>query len=147
MQVTRWTPLGTLQDNINKMFESVLSGNFPAIGDDMESRQWSPVVDIYENDDSFVVEADLPGMSKDDIHVDVQDHTLTIRGEKKFEEKTTKDKYMRVERAYGSFFRSLTLPANVDSSKIKAKYKDGVLQLTLPKSEEAKPKQIKVEAS
>lgn len=147
MQVARLTPLETIQDNINRMFDDMLGGNFPILGDDVESREWMPLVDIRENGDSFVVEADLPGMSKDDIHVDIQDHTLTIRGEKKFEEKTTEGNYMRHERAYGSFFRSLTLPMNVDSEKIKAKYKDGVLQLTLPKTEEAKPKQITVEAS
>jgi len=96
---------------------------------------------------SFVVKADLPGVNKDDIQIDLKDNTLTLKGEKKFENKVSKDNYIRVERSYGTFVRSFTLPQNVDAEKIKATYKDGVLELTLPKKEEAKPKQIKVDVS
>src|SRR3989337_75350 len=106
-----------------------------------------PAVDIYETNDSFVVSADLPGLNKDEIQIDLKDNTLTLKGEKKFEEKVSKDNYIRVERAYGSFVRSFTLPQNVDPEKIKAEYKEGVLEITIPKKEEAKPKQIKVELS
>ena len=147
MQLARWDPFrefGSLQDRINRMFEDVTRG-LPAIGDGFETGAWIPAVDIHETDNTFVVTADLPGMKKDDIRVDLRDNTLTLSGEKKFEEKTSKDNYLRVERSYGSFYRSLMLPSNVDANNIKASYKEGVLQLTIPKKEEAKPKQIKIE--
>ena len=147
MQLARWDPFrefGSLQDRINRMFEDVTRG-LPAIGDGFETGAWIPAVDIHETDNSFVVTADLPGMKKDDIRVDLRDNTLTLSGEKKFEETTSKDNYLRVERSYGSFYRSLMLPSNVDANNIKASYKEGVLQLTIPKKEEAKPKQIKIE--
>ena len=138
MLVKKWAPLGTIQDDINRLFDTALrGGTLPSVGDGVEDRQWTPAIDIYENDNSFVIEADLPGMSIEDIKIDIQDRTLTIKGEKKFEEKTEKDKYIRVERSYGSFFRSLSLPMNVDSDKIDASYKDGTLTLNLPISEQA----------
>lgn len=147
MLVKRWAPLGTIQDDINRLFDTALrAGNLPSVEEGLEGREWTPEIDIYENDDNFVIEADIPGMDIKDIKIEVQDNTLTIKGEKKFEEKTEKDKYIRVERLYGSFYRSLSLPMNVDSDKIDANYKDGTLVLTLPKTEQAKPKQIKVKA-
>lgn len=147
MLVKRWAPLGTIQDDINRLFDTALrTGNLPSVEEGLEGREWTPEIDIYENDDNFVIEADIPGMNIKDIKIEVQDNTLTIKGEKKFEEKTEKDKYIRVERSYGSFYRSLSLPMNVDSDKIDANYKDGTLVLTLPKTEQAKPRQIKVKA-
>ncbi len=147
MQVTRWAPLGTIQDDINRLFDTTLRrGVLPSVEDGVEGRQWTPEIDIYENDNNFVIESDIPGLNIDDIKIDVQDRTLTIKGEKKFEEKTEKDKYIRVERSYGSFFRSLSLPMNVDSDKIEASYKDGTLTLNLPKTEQTKPKQIKIKS-
>lgn len=147
MLVKRWAPLGTIQDDINRLFDTALrAGNLPSVEEGLEGREWTPEIDIYENDDNFVIEADIPGMDIKDIKIEVQDNTLTIKGEKKFEEKTEEDKYIRVERLYGSFYRSLSLPMNVDSDKIDANYKDGTLVLTLPKTEQAKPKQIKVKA-
>ena len=142
-----WTDFGTLQDRINGMFEQTLRRFYPEGEEVVERETWAPAVDIHENDDSFVVKADLPGVNKDDIQIDLKDNTLTLKGEKKFENKVSKDNYIRVERSYGTFVRSFTLPQNVDAEKIKATYKDGVLELTLPKKEEAKPKQIKVDVS
>ena len=129
------------------MFGETLKSLYPAEGEELERGTWAPAVDIHETEDSYVVKADLPGMNKDDIKVDLRDNTLTISGEKKFEEKASKDNYIRMERAYGTFVRSFTLPPNVDAQKIQAKFKDGVLELTLPKKEDAKPKQISINVS
>ena len=142
-----WKDFGSLQERINRMFDDTIRTLHPTDGEELEKGTWAPAVDIYETNDSFVVSADLPGLNKDEIQIDLKDNTLTLKGEKKFEEKVSKDNYIRVERAYGSFVRSFTLPQNVDPEKIKAKYKEGVLEVTIPKKEEAKPKQIKVELS
>jgi len=142
-----WKDFGSLQERINRMFDDTIRTLYPTDGEELEKGTWAPAVDIYETNDSFVVSADLPGLNKDEIQIDLKDNTLTLKGEKKFEEKVSKDNYIRVERAYGSFVRSFTLPQNVDPEKIKAKYKEGILEITIPKKEEAKPKQIKVELS
>ena len=142
-----WKDFGSLQERINRMFDDTIRTLHPTDGEELEKGTWAPAVDIYETNDSFVVSADLPGLNKDEIQIDLKDNTLTLKGEKKFEEKVSKDNYIRVERAYGSFVRSFTLPQNVDPEKIKAKYKEGILEMTIPKKEEAKPKQIKVELS
>ncbi len=113
----------------------------------VEERAWRPDVDVYETEGSYVLKADLPGINKEDIKIDVNDNTLTFKGEKKFEEKTEKEGYVRVERSYGSFTRSFSLSDNVDPENIKASYKDGVLEITLAKREEAKPKEINIEVN
>ncbi len=140
-----WKDFGSLQERINRMFDDTIRTLYPTDGEELEKGIWAPAVDIYETNDSFVVSADLPGLNKDEIQIDLKDNTLTLKGEKKFEEKVSKDNYIRVERAYGSYVRSFTLPQNVDPEKIKAKYKEGVLEVTIPKKEDARPKQIKVE--
>ncbi len=142
-----WRDFGTLQDRVNKMFDQTVRTLYPETEEELERGTWAPAVDIHETEDSFVVKADLPGVNKDDIQIDLKDNTITLKGERKFENKVSKDNYIRVERSYGTFVRSFTLPQNVDAEKIKAAYKDGVLELTLPKKEEAKPKQIKVEVN
>jgi HSP20 family protein len=147
MAITRWDPwreFGSLQEKINRMFDDTLRGALPGEREELERGMWAPAVDIHETNDSYVVKADLPGVNKEDIHLDLKDNTLVLRGEKRFEEKASRDSYIRVERAYGTFVRSFTLPRNVDAEKIQAKYKDGVLELVLPKREEAKPKQISI---
>jgi HSP20 family protein len=110
-----------------------------------EEKTWAPAVDIYDNKNSLVIKADLPGMTQKDIDVSVEDDVLRIKGEKKKEHEEKKDNFYRLERSYGCFERSFALPSNVDATKVKASYKEGVLELTLPKKEEAKPKQIKVD--
>ncbi|MBF0217148.1 MAG: Hsp20/alpha crystallin family protein [Candidatus Omnitrophica bacterium] len=106
---------------------------------------WSPAIDVFDSKDNILVKADIPGMKKEDIEVSVHGDTLSIKGEKK-EEKEVKEKdFVKTERFYGSFTRSLRLPSEVDSEKVTATYKDGVLELTLAKREETKPKQIKIE--
>ena len=106
---------------------------------------WAPAVDIHETDDGFVVTADLPGIKKEDIEIDLKDSTLTIKGEKKFKEKAPKENYIRIERSYGKFIRSFSLPNNIDSEKIKATFKNGTLELGIPKKEETKPRQITID--
>ena len=105
---------------------------------------WSPTCDIYETDNEIVVKAELPEVKKEDVNVSVENNILTLRGERKFSEETKKENYHRLERSYGEFSRSFTLPNFVDAGKINAEFKDGMLRVTMPKREEAKPKQIEV---
>jgi HSP20 family protein len=112
----------------------------------VEERDWMPAVDVFEKEDRFVIKAELPGMKEDDIDVSVVGDTLSIRGEKKTETEVKKEDYYRSERSYGSFYRSIPLPSNVDADKVEASFEDGVLQVTLPKSAKVKPKRIPVSA-
>jgi HSP20 family protein len=105
---------------------------------------WTPAVDVAEHEDAYQVKVELPGVSKDDVKITMQDNILTIRGEKKQEKESKNSNYHRVERSYGSFQRSFTLPTSVKHDKIEASYNDGILTIALPKAEEAKPKQIEV---
>jgi HSP20 family protein len=141
--LTRWEPFGgatTLQDQVNRLFHDV----FERQGGESSLTAWAPAVDIYETEHEMVVKADLPDIDPKDLDIRVENNILTIRGERKFEKKVNEDNYLRVERAYGSFARSFTLANTVNSDAIKAEYQNGVLTLTIPKKEEAKPKQIKV---
>jgi HSP20 family protein len=108
---------------------------------------WAPAVDIFEKDEDLVIRAEIPGVSTDDIDINVENNTLTIRGERKREEEFKQEQAYRAERTYGSFLRTFSLPRSVDSSRISASYRDGVLELTLPKAEEAKPKKIQIQAA
>ncbi len=147
MEIVKWNPwsdLNSLEKRMNRMFDETLRNLHPAERKEPQAGSWTPATDIYETENSYVVKADLPGVKKEDIQIDLHDGTFTLKAEKKFEEKESKDNYLRVERAYGSFVRSFRLPKNVDAEKIKAEYKDGVLEVTLPKKEEAKPKKIQV---
>jgi HSP20 family protein len=130
----------TLQDQINRVFNDV----FDRSSDESNLTSWAPAVDIFETEHELVVKADLPDIDPKDLDIRVENNILTIRGERKFENKVSQDKYLRVERAYGSFHRSFSLANTVNSEAIKADYNNGVLTLTVPKREEAKPKQIKI---
>jgi HSP20 family protein len=141
--ITRWEPfrnLTSFQDQMNRFFDDALRGRV----DNSALTVWAPAVDIYETADELVVEADLPDIKEKDLDVRVENNTLTIRGERKFEKEVSEDSFLRVERAYGSFSRSFALPNTVDTERIKADYRDGVLNVRMPKREESKPKQIKV---
>lgn len=105
---------------------------------------WTPPVDIYETDKELVLKMELPEVNKEDVHVTIENNVLTIRGQRKFEEKVDRENYHRMERTYGEFVRSFTLPAFVDGQKIMADFKDGILKVTLPKNEAARPKEIEV---
>jgi HSP20 family protein len=134
----RGTP--TLQDQINRLFNDTLEH----AGQESNLTAWAPAVDIYENEHELVVKADLPEVDPKDLDIRVENNILSIRGERKFEKKVNEDNYLRIERAYGSFSRSFSLANTVNPDGIKADYQNGVLTLVIPKREEAKPKQIKV---
>ena len=141
--LTRWEPFRgatSLQDQINRVFNDVLERT----GEESSLTAWAPAVDIYETEHELVLKADLPDIDPKDLDIRVENNILTIRGERKFEKQVNEDKYLRVERSYGSFARSFTLSNTVNAEAIKADYQNGVLTLTIPKREEAKPKQIKV---
>ena len=130
----------TLHEQLNRLFNDT----FERTGENSSLTAWAPAVDIYETERELVVKADLPDVDSKDLDIRVENNILTIRGERKFESKVTEDKYLRVERAYGSFSRSFSLANTVNSEAIKADYQNGVLTLNIPKREEAKPKQIKI---
>jgi len=129
-----------LQRGINELFE----GSFRPAREDVALRAWTPAVDVYEDENGFVIKLDLPEINRDDVKVSLNEGTLSISGERRFENEQKRENYHRVERSYGQFYRSFSLPPNVDATAIDAKFKDGVLRLTLPKKEETKPKQIEV---
>jgi HSP20 family protein len=139
-RVSTWPTLGRLtdlRDEIDRFFESPLARASEFVG-------WSPAFDVYEEKDNFVVKAELPGMKKEEINVSLHDGDLIISGERKSETKSEGTEVYRAERYFGKFQRVITLPATVAANNVKAEYKDGILTVTLPKSEEAKPRQIEV---
>lgn len=139
-----FSEMESLQKEMNRLFDVSLSRH-PWGDPTLLGGQWAPAVDVYDSKDDILVKADLPGLKKDEIEVSVHDNNLIIKGEKKKEAEVKEKEYFRTERFTGSFFRSIPLPAPVDTQKVDAKYQDGVLQITLPKREEAKPKQIKID--
>ena len=141
MELVRWQPVEGL-GNINDLFEDAYgrSRHMHAA----PTGTWCPPVDILESKDSYVIRAELPGMKKEDFHLEVEDGTLTLSGERKFEEPTNGDEYHRVERLAGKFSRSFDLPQAVKHDEIKATYRDGILEVYVPKAEEAKPRQITI---
>ena len=140
--ISRFEPFSglTLQDQMGRLFNEA----FGRASEEGSITTWAPAVDIFETEHELVVKADLPDIKPEELDIRVENNILTIRGERKFEKKVTEDKYLRVERAYGAFSRSFSLANSVNPEAIKAEYKNGVLTLTVPKREEAKPKQIKV---
>jgi HSP20 family protein len=145
MALVRWSPwstLPTLQDRINRLFEDA----FPQVEgrEDAGLFEWRPMVDTYEKDDAIVIKAELPGVNKDDIAIDINNNVLSIRGERKHEKDVNEDNYFRRERFYGKFQRAFTLPDNVDAEKIDANYKDGILEVKVPKTEQSKGKKIEI---
>lgn len=149
MAIVRCEPfrdLITLQDRMNQLLDERF-GRLRTGNESMDSGAWSPAVDIYETDHDIVVKAELPEMKEKDLDIRLVNNTLTLKGERKFEKETQEENYHRVERAYGAFSQSFTLPTSVDQDKISAEYKDGVLKITLPKKVETKSKQIKVNIS
>jgi HSP20 family protein len=148
MALARWTPyrnIMSVRDEMNR----VLNEAFGRDTNDEStwfSGAWSPPVDIYETDDALVMKAELPGFSKDDISIEMKENTLVIKGERKREDEVKEGSYHRTERVYGAFQRSFLLPTTVDQEKVRAAYKDGVLELRLPKVQAAQPKRIAVSA-
>ena len=145
MAVVRWDPfrdLNALQDRMNRLFDD--TGRTWRTGEPAATTTWSPAVDIFETQGEIVVKAELPGMDRNDITLNLEKNVLTLKGERKFEKETKEDNYHRIERSYGGFSRAFSIPATVDEEKIKAEYKDGVLKIVLPKKEQVKPKQIRI---
>jgi HSP20 family protein len=144
--LTRWEPFREMEDLQNRL--STLFGRTPMRrGNGKESitlPEWTPLADITEDDKEYVIKAELPELRKEDVKVSVENGVLTISGERKFEKEEKKKKYHRVERGYGSFVRTFALPEDADANKAKAQFKQGILELHLPKNEKAKPKQIEV---
>jgi len=140
--INRFEPFRTqsLQNQLTRLFSEA----FERSSDGSSITTWAPAVDIFETEHELVVKADLPDIQPEGLDIRVENNILTIRGERKFEKKVNESNYLRVERSYGSFSRSFSLANTVNSEAIKAEYKNGVLTLTIPKREEAKPKQIKV---
>lgn len=144
---TRWNPFKEIEE-MEKRLSSFFGRSPVATGGEKNEAitvaEWSPLVDISEDDKEYLIKAEIPEMKKEDIKLNVHDDVLTITGERKYEKEEKNKKYHRVERAYGSFVRSFTLPEDTDGTKVGAEYKDGVLKIHLPKSEKAKPKAIEV---
>jgi HSP20 family protein len=146
MSLMRWDPyreIASLQDRLNRAF-----GGYGARerDDEMQLSAWAPPVDIAEEKDRILITAELPGFKENEIEIQTENGMLTLRGERRFEKENEGKSYHRVERSYGQFVRSFSLPNNVDREKIQATFKDGLLQVELPKREDAKPRTIKISA-
>ncbi len=141
MAIVRWDPyrdMLALQDEVNRSLRRFSGGG------EVQRESWMPSIDVLETKDAIKLKAELAGMGPDDISLEVQDDVLTLSGERRFEEEVDEDKYYRIERRYGSFTRSMSLPHGVDSEKIDAHYENGILEITIPKAEQARPKKISV---
>jgi HSP20 family protein len=146
MAIVRWNPardLMQMREEMDRLFNQFL-GRSDAEEGALARGMWAPPVDIHETDDAFVLRAELPGFSKDDISIELHDNRLTLRGERKHTQEVKEEQYHRRERAYGRFERAFWLPTTVDAEKVQAGFKDGVLELRIPKSEAAKPKRIAI---
>lgn len=146
MTIVRWEPLrelGSLQNEMNRLFNTVFDTPAPGNGGST-MRRWVPSMDLVETDEHFVLRADLPGMSEEDIKIEFEDGTLTVSGERKSEHESKNEGYYRVERAFGSFSRSLTLPQGIDPEAVTASFDRGVLEVRVPKPEERKPRRIEI---
>lgn len=149
LTMNRLSPYREMEDIQNRLF-SLLSPSQARSNNEEESMtvsEWTPLVDVVENDKEYVIKAELPEVDKHDVKVTVENGVLTISGERKFEKEEKGRKYHRVERAYGSFTRCFSLPDDTDSDKVNAEFKDGMLKVRMGKSEKARPKQIEVKAS
>lgn len=144
MTIVRWDPfrnMTTLQERINRIFDETANRvNY----DEVSKCDWRPVVDIYDSENAIVINAELPGVTKENITLDVKENILTIKGERKIEEAVRNEHYYRQERCFGSFERAFTLPSAIDPARITANFKDGVLRVEIPKPDEKKPKQIRI---
>jgi HSP20 family protein len=151
MTIVRWEPLrefSTLQNEMNRLFSTVFDtppGGNGGTGGAM--RRWMPPMDLVETDDHFVLRADLPGLSEEDVHIELEDTTLTVSGERKAEHESRDEGFYRVERAFGAFSRTLTLPKGIDPEAITANFDRGVLEVRIPKPEERKPRRIEIAAN
>jgi len=145
MAIIRWDPfrdIVTLREKMNRLFEDAVTHR----GEEKEliSSSWAPAVDIYEDENQLVLSAEVPGIEEKDVEIKIEDSTLIILGERKMQKETKEENYHRIERAYGSFYRSFTLPNYIDQEKIHAEHENGVLKITMPKKPELKPRKVKI---
>ena len=147
MSLMRWRPthdLTGMREEMNRLFDNFFSG-LPERRKGLLESEWAPSIDVAETDEEIVVTAELPGVKQEEVDITIADDVLILKGEKKEEKEVKEKNYHRIERSYGSFQRSISLPTGTEASKAKATYKDGILSVTIPKAEEAKPKQIKID--
>jgi HSP20 family protein len=145
MAIIRWDPfrdLVTLREKMNRLFEDAVTSRGEQ--KDLVASSWAPAVDIYEDETHLVLTAEVPGINEKDIEIKLEDNTLSIHGERKMEKETKEENYHRIERAYGSFYRSFTLPNYIDKEKIRAEHENGVLKIIMPKREELKPRKVRI---
>jgi HSP20 family protein len=146
MNLIKWNPwreMPTLSGRFNRLFDDPFF-HIGRMDDDSDPGMWNPAVDLYEKDDHFMIKAELPGVDKKAIKIDLKDRLLTLSGERSYDNEVKEENYYRRERSYGKFQRAFTLPADVDSDKISAEFKDGVLQIEVPKPEEKQAKQVTI---
>jgi HSP20 family protein len=142
--IVRWEPfreLSSLQTEMNRLFNAAFD---PTATGNGGTRRWTPAMDLLETDDQFVLRADLPGMTESDVNIELEDNVLTVSGERKHEHEEKREGFFRVERAFGSFSRALTLPKGVDPEAVSAGFENGVLEVRIPKPEERKPRKITI---
>ena len=145
MAIVRWEPLrefATLQNEMNRLFGTVFDA--PAQGNGGTMRRWMPAMDLVEGESHFILTADLPGLGEEDVNIEVEDRVLTVSGERKAGHEVTKEGYHRVERAFGTFSRSLTLPEGINAEAVEASFDRGVLEIRIPKPEQPKPRKISI---
>jgi HSP20 family protein len=145
MAIIRWDPfrdMVTLREKMNRMFEDVFAGR--SEDKELSASTWAPAVDIFETESELMMTVEVPGIDEKDIEIKIEDNTLTLKGERKFEKETKEENYHRIERSYGSFYRAFTLPNSIDPDKIQAEHENGVLKITMAKRQELKPRKVKI---
>jgi HSP20 family protein len=144
MALVRWEPvrITSLQSEMNRLFNTFF--DTPTTGNGSTTRRWIPAMDLVETEDDFVLKADLPGLKEEDVNIEVDENVLTVSGERKAEHESTQDGYHRVERAFGAFSRSLTLPEGIDADTVAASFDRGVLEIRIPKPEQRKPRKVSI---
>jgi HSP20 family protein len=150
MALIRWEPvteLNTLQNEMNRLFNTFFDQPSPTARGGVPGRRWIPAMDLVETGDHYVLRADLPGLSDEDVNIQLQDNVLTISGERKTDHATQQEGYYRLERAFGGFSRSLTLPDGVNADAVQAHFDRGVLEIRIPKPEQKKPRQVQISVS
>lgn len=144
--LSRWVPADLARNRFNRIFEDAFGDLFTPVvrGEEVSNRNWLPAVDVAETPEALTLYAELPGLSREDVDITLENNVLTVRGERKFEKDVKEENFHRIERAYGSFSRSFTLPNNVKGDGVEATFKDGVLSVRIPKAEEAKSRKIAI---
>lgn len=149
MALVRWEPvreIDSLQGEMNRLFDTFFGNGRQGLGEP-RARRWVPAMDLVETEDALVLKADLPGLSREDVEIEVKDNVLTVSGERKAEHEEKADGFYRVERAFGSFSRSLALPEGIDAEQVAADFADGVLEVRIPKPAERQPHKVQIGAS